>query len=209
MIAIRKMIKMCGPGSQRGTAIIMALLILLVLSVIGVFAVSTSTVETKITGVERGYQEAFYTADSGEPVGVQVLKLILQTDPQTVNDLGAIWSSVVNADLLNMDGEIFTDSRNSDAPQTGTADIDSKGDGNNLGLPSYVQLLIDIDRLKSHHLPGGGIEFAAGYEGIGLGGGGDVAILYAVDSVGIYSMRGAQSRVYVGYRHVPGVAGGE
>ena len=209
MIAIRKMIKMCGPGSQRGTAIIMALLILLVLSVIGVFAVSTSTVETKITGVERGYQEAFYTADSGEPIGIQVLKLILQTDPQTVNDLGSPWSSVVNADLLNMDGEIFTDSRNSDEPQPGTADIDSKGDGNNLGLPSYVQLLIDIDRLKSHHLPGGGIEFAAGYEGIGLGGGGDVAILYAVDSVGIYSMRGAQSRVYVGYRHVPGVAGGE
>jgi hypothetical protein len=209
MIGMKERIRQCDAEAQQGTAIIMALLILLVLSVIGVYAVSTSTMETKIAGVERGYQEAFYTADSGEPIGLGIVKLILQNDPQTVEALGSPWSSVVNADLLNMNGEIFTDSRSSDRPEHGTADIESQFDSNNLGLPSYVQLLVDIDRLKSHHLPGGGIEFAAGYEGIGMGGGGDIAVLYAVDSVGIYSMRGAQSRVYVGYRHVPGLAGGE
>jgi hypothetical protein len=209
MNAQRKNLIIFDPEPQQGTAIIMALLILLVLSVIGVYAVSTSTMETKIAGVERGYQEAFYTADSGEPIGVGIVKLILQYDPQSPEALGSPWNSVVNADLLNMNGEIFTDSRNSDEPELGMADIESQKDSNNLGLASYVQLLVDIDRLKSHHLPGGGIEFAAGYEGIGMGGGGDVAVLYAVDSVGIYSMKGAQSRVYVGYRHVPGLAGGE
>ena len=209
MIGMEERIRRCNLEAQQGTAIIMALLILLVLSVIGVYAVSTSTMETKIAGVERGYQEAFYTADSGEPIGVGIVKLILQHDPQTPEDLDAPWDSVVDSGLLGMNGEIFTDSRNSDEPEPGTADIESQNDSNNLGLASYVQLLVDIDRLKSHHLPGGGIEFAAGYEGIGFGGGGDVAVLYAVDSVGRYSMRGAQSRVYVGYRHVPGLAGGE
>lgn len=213
MIGMKEQIRRCDAEAQQGTAIIMALLILLVLSVIGVYAVSTSTMETKISGVERGYQEAFYTADSGEPIGLKIVKLILQYDPQTPEALDTPWNSVVDSGLLGMDGEIFTDSRNDytifdDSPNS-DIDLDSKNDSNNLGLPSYVQLLVDIDRLKSHHLPGGGIEFAAGYEGIGFGGGGDVAVLYAVDSVGRYSMRGAQSRVYVGYRHVPGLAGGE
>ena len=202
-----------NPEAQQGTAIIMALLILLVLSVIGVYAVSTSTMETKIAGVERGYQEAFYTADSGEPIGVEIVKLILQNDPQTPDALDHPWDSVVDSGLLGMDGEIFTDSRNAytifDASPNSDIDVDSKNDSSNLGLAPYVHLLVDIDRLKSHHLPGGGIEFAAGYEGIGFGGGGDVAVLYAVDSVGRYSMRSAESRVYVGYRHVPGLAGGE
>ena len=209
MIGIKERMRQCDPDPQHGTAIIMAILILLVLSVIGVYAVSTSTVETKLAGIERGYQEAFYTADSGEPIGVGIVKFILQYDPQSLDELGSPWSSVVNADLLNMDGEIFTDSRNADEPLPEQADIDSQDDGNNLGLSSYVRLLVDIDRLKSHHLPGGGIEFAAGYEGIGFGGGGDIGVLYAVDSMGRYSMRGAQSRVYAGYLHVPGLAGGE
>jgi len=213
MITIRRMSRIFEAEPQRGTAIIMALLILLVLSVIGVYAVSTSTMETKIAGVERGYQEAFYTADSGEPIGVEIVKLILQDDPQTPEALGSPWNSVVDSSLLGMDGEIFTDSRNAytifdDSPNT-DIDLNSKNDTDNLGLASYVRLLVDVDRLKSHHLAGGGIEFAAGYEGIGFGGGGGVAVLYAVDSVGRYTMRGAQSRVYVGYRHVPGLAGGE
>src|SRR4030042_483156 len=108
MSNLKKVVCRFNADSQRGTAIIMAMLILLVLSVIGVYAVSTSTVETKITGQERGFQEAFYTADSGEPIGVYVTNLILHDDPQTVGAMGAPWSSVVNATLLGMSGKLFT-----------------------------------------------------------------------------------------------------
>jgi len=209
MNALKKGIKIGGSDSQRGTAIIMAMLILLVLSVIGVYAVSTSTVETKITGQERGFQEAFYTADSGEPIGLYVTNLILHDDPQTVGAMAAPWSSVVHASLLGIGGELYTNARNPDEPQTGTADIDSAGQSAALGLPGYVLLLVDIDRLQSQHLPGGGVEFASGYESIGQGGGGDVGVLYAVDAVGRYGLRGAESRVNVGYLYVPGLAGGE
>jgi hypothetical protein len=204
MSAIRNKIRMFDANSQQGTAIIMVMLILMVLSIIGVYSVSTSSVETKITGVERGLQEAFYTADSGEPIGVSFIKKILQEDIQTVSELGAPWNSVIQ-DGDNFISELYNDANNRDWDE----DIDSKDANNNLGLTAYVQLLVDIDRLSAQHCAGSGVEFAAGYEGIGFGGGGDVAIFYTVDSKGIYSMRGAESELHAGYRYVPGIVGEE
>ena len=218
MFTFAKIPRRVHADSQRGTAIIMAMLILLVLSVIGVYAVSTSTVEMKITGQERGFQEAFYTADSGEPIGVYITKRILHDDPQTVSTLGAPWSNVtsagstvVNPDLLGTGGRLFTNAaRNpNQQPQSGTASINTAGQSAALGLPDYVLLLVDIDRLQSQHMPGGGVEFGSGYESIGQGGGGDVGVLFSVDSVGRYGLRGAESRVNIGYLYVPGLAGGE
>ena len=204
MIVMRERITLSNTDPQQGTALIMSILILLLLSLIGVYAVSTSTVESKISGVERGLQEAFYTADSGEPLGVTLTKTILRDDTQTVSALGQPWSAVIG------EGDSFlTEIYNNASNRDWDEDIDSKDDGNNLGLPSYVQLLIDIDRLEAHHMAGGGVEFAAGYEGVGFGGGGDVGILYAVDSRGIYSMRGAESELHAGYLHVPGIVGEE
>jgi hypothetical protein len=222
MTALRKGIKVFAADSQHGTAIVMAMIILMVLSVIGIYAVSTSTVETKIAGVEQGFQEAFYTADAGEPIGTYVTKQILHFDPQNAGDLanalGTQFPSgvVQNPNLYGSAGKLFTNltrDLSEPHPDTGsgaTADIIAAlADSEKLGLPAYVQLLIKIDRLRSVTMPGGGVEFASGYEGVGLGGGGGVGVIYDVDSVGIYGLRGAGSRVSLGYRYVPGVAGGE
>lgn len=51
--------------SQEGAALIIAVLILLVLTVIGIYAVTTSTLDTKITGFHKWHVEAFYAADAG------------------------------------------------------------------------------------------------------------------------------------------------
>ena len=50
---------------QSGVSLVIALLILLVLTLIGVSAISTTTFETNIAGNERLYNRAFYTADAG------------------------------------------------------------------------------------------------------------------------------------------------
>lgn len=50
---------------DRGVSLIAALLILLVLTLIGINAISTSTFEVQIAGNERLYNEAFYAADAG------------------------------------------------------------------------------------------------------------------------------------------------
>lgn len=50
---------------DRGVSLIIALLILLVLTIIGISAISTTTFETNIAGNERLYNYAFYCADAG------------------------------------------------------------------------------------------------------------------------------------------------
>ncbi len=51
--------------NQSGVSLVIALLILLVLTLIGISAISTTTFETNIAGNERLYNRAFYTADAG------------------------------------------------------------------------------------------------------------------------------------------------
>jgi hypothetical protein len=68
---------------------------------------------------------------------------------------------------------------------------------------------VDIDRVGTHAISGGATEFGSGYEGIGSGGGGDVGIIYAIDSAGQTTFTNAASKIEAGYFHVIGVAGGE
>jgi Na+-transporting methylmalonyl-CoA/oxaloacetate decarboxylase gamma subunit len=214
MNIMRKNIRIFRSHAQHGAALVIAILILLVLTVIGIYAVSTSTFETKISGFEREFKEAFYTADSGEPIGIALTKTIIHYVPSAVGDLPAPWNNaslIDDADLFVAGGalEIYTDVRNADTPDTNPPDINSKGAGNNLGLPNDVQLRVDIDRLSSYQMPGGATEYGSGYEGIGQGGGGEVAIIYAIDSVGRYTYTNAASGIEAGYRHVVGMPGGE
>ncbi len=65
MIALREKIKIFAINSQDGAALLIAVLILLILTVLGVYAVTTSTLDTKISGFYKWHVEAFYAADAG------------------------------------------------------------------------------------------------------------------------------------------------
>lgn len=218
MNVMRERIKVFGPYSQEGAVLVIAVLILLVLTVVGIYAVTTSTIETKITGFEREFKEAFFTADSGEPIGIEVTKAIIHHVPSTLSQLPAPWndSDVLPDNTLFAGGapEIFTDDRHPDnldpSDTTNYApDIIGGGSGEELQLPRRVQLWVDVDRLASYQMSGGAMEFGSGYEGIGQGGGGDVAILYEIDSIGRYTATNAESAIEAGYRHVVSMPGGE
>ena len=51
--------------NENGVSLVVALLILLVLTLIGITAISTTTFETNIAGNQRLYNRAFDTADAG------------------------------------------------------------------------------------------------------------------------------------------------
>ena len=50
---------------HQGVTLVIALMILLVLTLIGISAISTTTFETNIAGNERLYNRAFYSSDAG------------------------------------------------------------------------------------------------------------------------------------------------
>lgn len=52
-------------NNERGSVLIIGTLVLVVMSLLGISAIGTSTVEIQIAANERGYQETFYVADSG------------------------------------------------------------------------------------------------------------------------------------------------
>ena len=61
----RKFHKKESGVNERGASLVVALMILLILTLIGISALQTTTQETSIAGNERIYNRAFYTADAG------------------------------------------------------------------------------------------------------------------------------------------------
>ncbi len=59
------MIKIDTFKNQKGVALVIALMMLLILTLIGINAVTTTTFETSIVGNQRIYNTAFYGADGG------------------------------------------------------------------------------------------------------------------------------------------------
>jgi len=51
--------------NQRGAVIFIAVIMLLILSIIGIYAVGSSTIEVKVSAQKRFYDEAFNVADAG------------------------------------------------------------------------------------------------------------------------------------------------
>lgn len=60
-------------GNRKGVVIIIALLILLVLTLIGISAISTTIFDTSISGNERVGADAFYASEAGIQVGISQL----------------------------------------------------------------------------------------------------------------------------------------
>lgn len=52
-------------GNQSGVALVIALLMIVILSLIGIASSSNSTFEIRLSGNKRGSTDAFYTADGG------------------------------------------------------------------------------------------------------------------------------------------------
>ncbi len=78
--------------SEKGIALIIALLILLVLTLIGISAINTTTFETSISGNERVGTDAFYAAEGGIQIGLNQLP---DTKPVPVTAIGkdsSCWS---------------------------------------------------------------------------------------------------------------------
>ncbi len=194
------------PLNQSGSALVVAILILALLTLIGISVTNTTKIETIIAGNEKFHKVAFYNADSGIHVIPELISYCVEN--------GEAQQGLTHVNYLNDSGH--------PGASSGTRDIffyEVMGFDALLGRPAHDAVCdasfalgghdveVDIERSGQQSLAGGGVEFASGAEGIGVGSAGGVALLYTLDSFGD-GPAAAQSEIVGVYRKVVAVAGG-
>ncbi|HET6466294.1 MAG TPA: pilus assembly PilX N-terminal domain-containing protein [Nitrospiria bacterium] len=175
---------------ERGAILLVTMMILLVLTVMGIAAISTTTSELQITGNAKVQNMVFYGADGGSRTYVPILKSIIDNRAIPAAPLG---TPVQDSNLLN---ELL--GLNVSPPNDGGSD--SPTNHPDLSLTAgNITVGVDIDRVQERFLSGGASEFAGGYEGIGASSSsGGIGIYYAMDSVGQIGPSESQvSHVYI------------
>ena len=169
-------------------------MVLMAVTLIGIFATQTSTVEIQIAGNDKFYKEAFYDADSGVYTVPKVISRAVDdhaapaATPEIQYPVGLtaadFYSNLVTKAAVST---IFTPN----------IQIVLAGDATKL-------VEVEVQRVGAFNLAGGGAEFAAAVDGASTGMQG---IVYELDSVGT-GTSSSKSNVGAHYIKVIGVAGG-
>lgn len=178
-------------NNERGTVLVVALIIMGLLAIIGTAVMMTTSIELKIARNERVSKTAFYRAENGRIIAAMASEAaawgIDYADGSNFENVPEI--TILDGDFIM---EAF-DGNNELDQVTSAADIRVDEDGS---LSSEV----DIDKISTSLLPGSSAEFAAGYEGAGASSG--VMTILNMDSIGT-EPTGARARIEVQYMLIP------
>ncbi len=203
---MRCLLERCMKGFLRtitqdefGHILPISLMILVVLSLLGASAIVTSTTDIEIAANEKQYQMAFYTADGGADIAPRIIWdcISLYDEPSYGADVtvrSGFIDELMNFATSNNDGSTDSPLTNPDIQIT--------------NLTSTHTVSIDIDTNPSViYMPGGGMEFGSGFEGIGGGASsGGAATLYTIESLSQGSTNSSSS-VQNRYLYVFGIGG--
>jgi hypothetical protein len=181
---------------------------MLVLTIIGSSATLTSQIDLKISGNTKVIRTSFYVADGGIMLSPKAISRIitdrdLPTPEQTPLITYDEYAKVDDDPLLLKKIMGFTmDSDYQNADEI-TDDI-------TVAQGTLGNMAVDLTRVATRYLSGGGVEFAAGTEGVGVSGAASAAIIYRLDSRGTVGTapKTTSSNIVAQYRKVAGVAGG-
>ena len=183
---------------RQGSVLIMVLILMAVMSIIGVTASMTSRSEIAIGYNTKVSKQAFYAADSGIAVGPMVVGELIDRGTAVV-----IPNITLNPGLTNEIMGYVTENASADAISPRIINPDVVQQLNQ----SVYNMDIDRDPTGPRYMPGGGVQFASGAEGIGTGTIGGVMIYYGFDVAGAIVNTRAKSHLDAYYRKVVGVAG--
>ncbi len=203
---MRCLLQRCVKGHFRtmihdefGHILPISLMILVVLSLLGAAAIVTSTTDVEIAGNEKQYHMAFYTADGGADIAPRIIwdTMSLYDEPSygsNVSVRNGFLDELMNFDTSNNDGSTDSPLTNPDIQITNLTPIHT------------VSIDIDTDP-NVIYMPGGGMEFGSGFEGIGGGASsGGTATLYTIDSLS-RGPKNTTSTVRNRYLYVFGIGG--
>jgi Tfp pilus assembly protein PilX len=186
-------------ADESGSVIVAALLILVTLTLMGIWASKTTVTEYQMASNDQFHKIAFTNADSGVYATPKLVsKAINESAPQDATNMGWFRFSFENGtDASTLYNQILGYA----AWDGGTADISMV----NTVYNNTIQ--VDIRRSRQELAPGGGVEFASGAEGVGVGSTGGVNIFYALNSIGP-GPRQSVANCNAEYRKVLGLPGG-
>ena len=146
--------------NEAGSALIMAIMMLLLLTVIGISALNNTDLELSIAGNEKAHKMAFYFADGGRAAAQELIEVAIEERGWLSESGSSIAIDKVNVTDKNfflsqidaVANGIYPDAANRDA----TVDFGTGTTG----------LLFDVNTVLSS---GGAVQMIAGYEGKGKG----------------------------------------
>ena len=174
-------------GKDNGYVLITSLLMLLVLTVIGLAAMGTSSLDNLLSGNIRLKEMNTAEADGCADISTAVIERVARE-----GDTRGFAGMVSDA---NMPFEISSTPFDTDPSQNDPAwDVTCSVGGQTVN--------VDLDMMYSKWGEGSSIEFASGYEGVGKGGNSGAMIYYRINSTGFNTM-GSASTVGTIYKYVP------
>ncbi|HDH04301.1 MAG TPA: hypothetical protein ENH01_01110 [Nitrospirae bacterium] len=176
---------------DNGYILVTALLLLLVLTVIGLAAIGTSSIENMLSGNIRLRERNISKAEAGVEISTAVIeRTVRENDTQgftnivnvVANDTALpdeLRNTAFDPDLVN--GNVIPD-------------VVFAIDGQNVA--------VDIDRMYARPIPGTAMQFASAYDGVGQGIGGNFYAFYRINSTGV-DLANSTADIGAIYRYVP------
>ena len=157
-------------NNQDGSILLITVVILIAVTLLGIFAINTSTIEVQIAGNDKFHKQAFYNAEGGLRAVYTLIDGIRNgVDPTT-------FSSTYGGFNFAGSPDDFWDETIDDTNSTNE-------NGPNVRVLICNNAEVDIDNLSSD-MTGETIINRAGYEGLGKGASASWAAGYRVSSTG-------------------------
>ncbi len=173
---------------DNGYILITVLLLLLVLTVIGLTAIGTSTVENMLSGNIRLRERNISKADAG----VEICTAVIERSVREQDTQG--FANIINPALAPNDPDYLCTELRSSPFDPDIQDVAFVVAGQTVS--------VDIDKMYSKWMGGTAIEFASGYEGAGKSGGSGFYTYYRVNA-NSSDLINSQADVGTIYRYVP------
>jgi len=177
--------------NDRGSALIVALVVLLSLAIVGMVALQFSTNEVRIAASDRNYKEAFYAAES-----LELASELLEQNIESVEGFAAAAFGSSSIEIVK--GDFWTNPKSE-----ATTPSDSNRD-------FYMPAGATVGEARTNFklggrpmtTPGGAIQMAAGYEGRGKSAAqGGSQLFYGINAQHI-GQNDTESIVRIEWRHV-------
>ena len=189
---------------ESGAALVIALMVLVILTLLGSASLMTSITEVEIASNDKQYQVGFYASNGGADLTPRVIRDIVKEHDEPVYGGGnVVVKDGLLEELMNYKDINGDPTANNDTNDT----VDS--DPPDIRIPALTTALsvaIDVDRDETLNLPGGAMEMGSGYEGIGSGTSGGTAILFEITSKS-QGPRNSSTNISTQYLYVIGVGG--